>query len=268
MSKTIHLLIIDPQTDFCTPDCNLYVKGADKDMERLTAMIKGRKQTTFDRIHVTLDSHHLFDIAHPIYWKDSSGKHPDPFTIISADDVKNGKWTTSRPSLLKRSIKYVEALEKSGRYPLCIWPPHCLIGSPGHTVQPELMEALMAWETENKYPINFVTKGSNLHTEHYSAVKAEVPDPTDPSTQLNTALISLLEEAGTVAIAGEAGSHCLANTIRDIADGFQDQQAISKLVLLEDATSPVPSFEALQDAFISDMKKKGMQVAKTTDFLT
>jgi nicotinamidase-related amidase len=59
----------------------------------------------------------------------------------------------------------------------------------------------------------------------------------------------------------------LANTVRDIADGFQDQQAISKLVLLQDATSPVPGFEKMQDTFIADMSKKGMQVTKTTDFL-
>lgn len=267
MPKTVHLLIIDPQVDFCDPDGSLYVKGAEDDMRRLTDMVK-RLPKAFDRIHVTLDSHHLFDVAHPLYWRGTDGKHPDPFTIVSVDDVKSGKWTTARPGLLNRSMMYVETLAKGGRYPLCIWPPHCLIGSKGHCVWPDLMTALMEWEETNRYPINFVTKGSNLHTEHYSAVKAEVPDPNDPSTQINTPLINLLEEASTVAIAGEAGSHCLANTVRDIADGFQDTQAVSKLVLLEDATSPVPNFESMQDDFIRDMTKKGMQTTKTTEFLS
>ena len=267
MPKKIHLLIIDPQIDFCDPDGALYVKGAEGDMVRLTKMID-RLPRAFDRIHVTLDSHHLFDVAHPLYWKNSMGQHPDPFTIISAEDVDEGRWITTRPGLLKRSREYVHTLSSGNRYPLCIWPPHCLIGSKGHGVSPELMTALLKWETDNRYPINFVTKGSNLHTEHYSAIKAEVPDPNDPSTQLNTSLIGLLDEADSVVIAGEAGSHCLANTVRDIADSFQDTTAISKLVLLEDATSPVPTFESAQDDFIKDMKAKGMQISKTTDFLS
>jgi hypothetical protein len=42
-----------------------------------------------DDIHVTLDSHRLVDIAHPIWWRDSSGANPDPFT--------SGRWSTYGP---------------------------------------------------------------------------------------------------------------------------------------------------------------------------
>jgi nicotinamidase-related amidase len=264
--KTVHLLIIDPQQDFCDPKGALSVPGADEDMKRVATMID-RLGGKFDDIHITLDSHHFVDVAHPVMWKDSSGKHPDPFTVISASDVADGVWTPVQAGLTKRMIKYVQALEAGGRYPLCIWPPHCLIGSPGHNVVPELFEAIRKWE-EGEFAIaDYVTKGSNVYTEHYSAVKAEVPDPEDPSTQLNSRLIMTLQDADLVAIAGEAGSHCLANTVRDIAAGFGDDSYVKKLVLLTDGTSPVATFEQLQEDFVNEMTGRGMQLSTTTDFL-
>ena len=67
--------------------------------------------------------------------------------------------------------------------------------------------------------------------------------------------------------AGEAGSHCLANTVRDIANNFGDDSYVRRLVLLEDATSPVPGFEAFQTDFIREMRGRGMQITTTNDFL-
>jgi nicotinamidase-related amidase len=265
MSK-LHVLIIDPQQDFCDAKGSLFVPGATEDMERLAAMID-RLRGKIDDIHVTMDSHRLLDVAHPLYWKDSSGNHPDPFTIVTASDVADGAWSTTIPSLQRRALEYVRDLERSGRYPLCVWPPHCLIGSWGHQVMPVILQALHRWE-EQLALVDFVTKGSNPHTEHYSGVKAEVPDPKDPTTQINTTLCNTLLEADVVAIAGEAGSHCLANTVRDIASEFGDDKYVSKLVLLTDATSPVPSFENLQEDFIKEMTGRGMQLATTTEFLS
>jgi nicotinamidase-related amidase len=123
----------------------------------------------------------------------------------------------------------------------------------------------MEWERRYRF-VNYVTKGSNYKTEHYSAVQAEVPDPTDPSTHINTPFIETLEEADIIVVSGQALSHCVANTVRDIADNFGDEN-IQKLVLLEDTTSPVPGFEQLGIDFLKDMKARGMQVAKSTDFL-
>ena len=58
----IQLLIIDPQNDFCDPKGSLFVPGADGDMTRLATMIDRISPKLAD-IHVTLDSHHLVDIA-------------------------------------------------------------------------------------------------------------------------------------------------------------------------------------------------------------
>ena len=266
MSKRIELLVIDPQVDFCDPkDGALYVPGAEHDMERLTAMVR-RLKDKLDDVHVTLDSHHFIHIAHPIFWRDSHGKHPAVFTRISRTDVEEGVWTPTVPGLYRRALDYVCKLEQNGRYELTIWPPHCLIGSPGHNVFPELLAALLDWEARFAV-VDYVTKGSNILTEHYSAVQADVPDAVDASTQINTRLIQTLENADLVLIAGEARTHCLANTVRDIADNFGDDSYIQKLVLLTDASSDIPGFETHAQNFMNEMTRRGMQLSTTTEFL-
>ena len=266
MSKRVELLVIDPQVDFCDPKKgSLYVPGAEHDMKRLAAMVRRIKDKLAD-IHVTLDSHHYVHIAHPIFWKDSNGHHPPVFTSISSSDVEEGVWTPTVPGLYRRALDYVHKLETNGRYALTIWPPHCLIGSPGHTVLPELFGALTDWESRFAF-VDYVTKGSNILTEHYSAVQADVPDPADAATQINTRLIQTLENADIIAIAGEARTHCLANTVRDIANNFGADSFVSKLVLLTDAASDIPGFEAHAQSFMSEMVGRGMQLSTTTEFL-
>ncbi len=267
MSKTmkIHLVAIDPQNDFADPHGSLFVPGADEDMKRLAGLVT-RLKGKLDDIHVTLDSHRRVDISHPMWWKDGSGKHPDPFTMVTVDDVKTGKWTTTMPGMYKRSLEYLQALEAGGRYPHVIWPYHCLIGDQGHNVVPELAAAIHDWE-DRFAAADFITKGSNPWTEHFSGVKAEVPDPEDPSTQVNTGLIRTLEDADIILMAGEALSHCLANTVRDIADAFGDPRYVAKIHLLTDATGNVPSFEAYGDKFVRELTAKGMKLTNTTDFL-
>jgi len=261
----IHLIAIDPQVDFCDPKGALYVAGADRDMERLAAMINrlGRK---INQIHVTLDSHRVIDVAHPIFWIDSKGNHPAPFTLINEDDVVNGRWTTFYPGWRQRGLDYVKALKANNRYLLCIWPPHCIIGSKGHSIYPMVSDALIKWETDNFRIVDFVTKGSNIFTEHYSAVKADVPDSADPSTMTNSRLIDILQTADVILITGEALSHCVCNTVNDIADNF-DVSNIKKFVLLTDTTSNVPGFENLGKDFVKNMVARGMQLSTSTEFL-
>ena len=71
--QSVHLLVIDPQHDFCDPDGALFVPGADEDVERLTLFVD-RVRDKLEMIHVTLDCHHFIDIAHPIFWLDKDGK--------------------------------------------------------------------------------------------------------------------------------------------------------------------------------------------------
>lgn len=265
MANKIHLLVIDPQFDFCDPTGALYVRGADQDTVRLARMVD-RLRPKIDDIHVTLDSHHEVDVAHPIFWVNSQGQHPNPFTIITRQDVVSGVWTPTSPALRQRMIDYVTHLENNKRYPLCIWPPHCIIGSNGHQIMPALSDALRRWSRERFKTVDYVTKGSNPFTEHYSAVKADVPDPADPTTMLNTQLINTLQEADTILISGQALSHCVANTIRDVAAEFGDEN-VKKFILLSDTCSNVPSFEKFGEDFVRDMTAKGMKVTTSDRYL-
>lgn len=261
----VQLLIIDPQNDFCDPAGALFVPGADEDMTRLATMIN-RLGDKLDDIHVTLDSHRSVDVAHPVFWKDSNGNNPDPFTLISVKDVEDAVWSPTNPAFSKRALDYVRGLEAKNRYLLCVWPAHCIIGSKGHSIYPAVSDALIEWETKNFALVDYVTKGSNIFTEHYSALAAEIEDPEDPTTMMNTNLIDILAKADLIPITGEALSHCVANSVRDIADNFGDIN-IKKMVLLEDTCSNVPTFEKLGEDFVTDLTARGMQLSSSTEFL-
>jgi len=270
MAKNVHLITIDPQNDFCIANGPggekgaLVVAGADADMSRLGTFIsKNRKRLS--EIHCTVDSHQYVHIAHPAFWVNSKGERPNPFTLISEDDVKNGVWRAYNPKWQGRALNYVETLKKNARYVLVIWPPHCLIGTWGHSIVPVVANALYEWEKDTFNRVNFVAKGSNLFTEHYSGVQADVPDDQDTSTQLNTALIDALNEAEEIVITGEALSHCVANTIRDIATQFGVDQ-VQKFTLLEDTSSNVTTFEKMGQDFVKEMLAKGMKITTTRDW--
>ncbi len=266
MAKRRELVVIDPQIDFCSRTGALSVPGAEEDTERAVRLTRGLGKSLYD-IHVTLDSHHLLHVANPPFWTSPRGNHPDVFTSITVPEVEAGEWRATIPGLQKRALEYVRTLHKNGRYVLTIWPPHCLIGSEGHAVMPDLFQALRAWEETNIAMVDYVSKGSNLYTEHYSAVRADVVDPTDPTTQLNKRLIDTLEEADEILVFGQARSHCLASTMTDIADGFSNSDYVRKMVLVTDCTSDVGGFEALGEEFVRTMTARGMRVTTTSELL-
>lgn len=266
MKKNTHLLLIDPQNSFCKPGGELFVSGADADCQRLGPFIK-KNVARINTIHCTLDSHQILHIAHPSYWRDSNGNHPNPRTPISAQEVRDGKYMATLPQEQAWALGYVEALERGGRYSLFIWPPHCLIGTPGHNIQSDVLEGLLYWSEKRVSNINFVTKGSQPRTEHYSGVRADVVVDSDESTKLNQRLIAVLQDSSVneILITGEALSHCVANTITDIANEFGEDN-IKKFTLLRDTSSNVTGFEGLGDKFVTDMTTRGMKVTDTVSW--
>ena len=273
----VHLLVIDPQNDFMDiSDAALPVPGANEDMARLASFVD-RVGMKLQKVHVTMDSHHLVDIAHPAFWRDTNGVSPEPMTIISVESITDGIWTPRRPELREYAIGYAKQLEVDGRYQVMVWPPHCLIGSWGHNVQSDLAIALDKWSVQRVRNVDFVTKGTNVLTEHYGALLAEVPITNDPSTQLNGRFLAMLQEADVIAVAGEASSHCVKATIEQVADNIGDEH-IKKFHLLTDAMSPVSAvtssdgivlvdFPGIANQFLTDMKTKGMKLTTTIDFL-
>lgn len=267
MSDNIQLVCIDFQYDFCDPNGRLYVPGADKDVKRVAHFID-RAGGELNDIHATLDSHQRLHIAHPEFVVDRQGDHPAPYTLITYAEAKAGKWRCAIPGVQSYWISYIKSLQDNGRYVYCIWPPHCLIGTRGHALMPELNEALIGdkgWAVKTGSTVSYLTKGSSWKTEHYSAVRADVPDDDDPLTQLNMRFIEPLEEADTLIWAGEAGSHCGPSTYKDVAE-FGDFD-FSKWVLLEDCQSPVPGFEKMQADAMTEMETRGMRIMTSTELL-
>ena len=274
MKRNLHLLVIDPQNDFCdlppshrpvhaTPA--LPVAGAHADMLRVAELIdQGRQGIT--GISVTLDSHHRLDIAHPTFWTGADGEAVTPFTEITAADVRAGKYLPRSAAFLPRTLAYLDALEAASRYRLMVWPVHCEIGTWGHDVHADVQAACNRWEDAAQGSVNQVVKGTNPWTEHYSAVMAEVPDADDPATHLNGGFIDLLRQADRVYITGEAGSHCVKATTEHIVEQFGPVDA-RKLVLVTDCMSPVAGFEPQYDAFVRDMLARGVQTATAADVL-
>ncbi|MEO7497528.1 MAG: cysteine hydrolase, partial [Massilia sp.] len=249
MNQAFHMLIIDPQNDFCdVPAARLApgqtpalpVTGAHADMLRIAGLIE-RAQGGISGISVTLDTHHRLDVAHPTFWTDAREGEVAPFSQITATDVRAGRYAPRAPAARERVLTYLDTLEAAGRYTLMVWPVHCEIGSWGQLVHADVQAALNQWESSGHGVVNKVVKGTNPWTEHYSAIEAEVPDVDDDSTWRNAGLIALLASADRVYICGEAGSHCVRATTEHLVDNL-DAQQIAKLVLLTDCMSPVGGF--------------------------
>lgn len=287
----IHLISIDPQWDFChegvtgydpaNPDPNpavdavkrpgnLAVAGAQADCERLAKLIsKGKKK--IDDISVTMDSHRVIHIASPCFWRDENGNQPAPFTVVKKDDVcgKNPKWRPFNPGNQKWAEEYVTKLEQKGRNALCIWPPHCLIGSHGWQVYTPVFNALREYEQEEWATINWLVKGDDPYTEWYSAVMADVEIKTNTKTMLNTGFIDTFKSADLILITGQALSHCVRFTFEDVFTTLGDK-AVRKFMLITDTTSPVPVPCFIDDAknFVKKYTALGMQTCTVDEFLT
>lgn len=254
------LLIVDPQNDFCSPGGAMYIKNAEQDCRHLADFILANLDG-IDSIHITLDMHPLYHIAHPIFWRTSDGREPEPHTLITHADLVSGKFRPADESLSQRVEEYLINLETHGRYVLTIWPPHCLLATPGACVEERLLAAVRRWERHRPGRIiNFVTKASNPMTEHYSAIQAEVPDPADPSTRTNFALIDRLKNRD-ILVAGQALSHCVAHTIKDLCVYIP----ASRITLLTDCTSSVEGFEDTSSHFLAEYRNKGMGTAVSTE---
>ena len=258
------LLIIDPQNDFCDANGALSVPNAADDCDRLSAMIE-RLGSRINSIHVTMDTHHLFHIAHPIFWVDRNGKMPEPYTTITSELIQNGTFRAAVPQYQHYAVDYVATLEKTGKYNLCIWPPHCLIGSWGHDIYKPLSDVLIKWEaTVPGRIVDYTYKGSNVRTEHYSAIRAEVSDAADPASRTNFTLIERLKGADNILIAGEALSHCVANTVRDLITCISAE----KLIVLTDVSSNVPGFENLGTDFLDEVRSLGVRLMTSAEILS
>lgn len=68
-----------------------------------------------------------------------------------------------------------------------------------------------------------------------------------------------LKQSEKLIVCGQAMSHCVNYTVRDIVENWPNNE-MSKITLLKDCASSVPGFEVASEKFIQDMTEHGVVV--------
>ncbi len=282
------LMLIDIQNTFCIPDFELYVggatgKGAVDDNRRLGAFIY-RNLPSITQICPTMDTHQVIQIFHSIFLINEAGEHPDPYTLVSLDDIGKGIWRFNNELAGElcfdegfgqaHLMHYAQQLKEGGKYDLTIWPYHAMLGGIGHALVSAIEEALFFHAVCRFSQPDIRIKGAHSLTENYSALRPEITEGLDNRTlgSINQQLMDRLLAFDAVIIAGQAKSHCVAWSVADLLSEIEkkDPALASRVYLLEDCTSPVviPDVidytEPANKAF-ERFEKAGMHIVRSRD---
>ena len=283
----IGLVAIDVQNTFCIPGYELFVggrsgNGAVEDNQRLCAFIY-RNLGVLTQITPTMDTHHTMQIFHPIFLVNDRGEHPDPLTIVSYQDVVQGKWKfnariaesigITAEDGQKHLLYYTKELLERQKYSLTIWPYHAMLGGIGHALVSAVEESIFFHTIARNTQPNIIVKGQLARTESYSAIGPEVLTDSRGTqfAEKNSQFLQLLYSLDMVIVAGQAKSHCVAWTIDDWLEEImvENPSLAKKIYLLEDCTSPVvvPGIvdytEAAESAF-NRFAAAGMHIVRST----
>jgi nicotinamidase-related amidase len=278
-SRRIALLLVDVQNTFCLPGFELFVPGAADDSRRIYEFVD-RNLDAITQIVLTLDTHEAMQIFHALWLVDDDGRHPAPYTLVSAEDVERGAWRFNPSAGLARGInpemgqrhllEYTRALERSGKYALTIWPYHAMLGGVGHAIVSAVEEAVFFHTVARQSQARFEAKGRVPWTEHYLLGPEVTVGPSGESVpRRNDELVTHLLSFDAVVIAGEAKSHCVAWTIDDL---LEEPALAEKTYLLEDCTSPVVVAGAVDyteeaNSAFARFAAAGMHVVRSTESL-
>ena len=284
----VALLAVDVQNTFCIPDYELFVggrsgNGAVEDNQRLCEFVY-RNLDVITQVFPTLDTHSAAQIFHPLFFTNAAGEHPAPYTLISTQDIETGVWRFNatiaetlglEPDYVQEYLlHYTRTLSASGHYALTVWPYHAMLGSIGHALAPAFEEALFFHGIARHSQPDFQVKGAAILTEDYSALGPEVTHDQDgrPIGAFNRALLDKLRTFDAVLIAGQAKSHCVAWTVRDLLDALLEHapDAVCKVYLLVDCMSPVVvpgaiDYTDIADAAFAHFAAAGMHLVRSVD---
>ena len=284
----ISLLLVDVQNTFCIPDFELFVggstgTGAVDDNRRLCQFIY-RNLDVITEICPTMDTHQAMQIFHSIFLVNEEGEHPEPYTLITAEDIEQGVWRFNPELSSNLNIDetygqeylrhYTRKLKEGGKYDLTIWPYHAMLGGIGHALVSAVEEAIFFHSVARYSQPDFQVKGGNPFTENYSVLRPEVlEDATGGKVaEKNVGFINKLLEFDVVIITGQAKSHCVAWTIDDLLNEIHlsDKKLAEKVYLLEDCSSPVVipgviDYTEEANAAFQRFAAAGMHLVRSTD---
>ena len=287
-SLRICLLAVDVQNTFCVPGFELFVggrsgTGAVDDNRRLCEFLY-RNLAAITQIVPSLDTHRTMQVFHAVWLVDADGNHPEPYTLVSAEDVERGRWRANPaaaeslgigPDEAQRQlVHYARALAEGRKYRLTVWPYHALLGGIGHALVSAVEEAFFFHGIVRSSQPDYQVKGEHPLTEHYSMLGPEVTEGADGEqlASRNPALIEKLLGFDAVIVAGQAKSHCVAWTIDDLLEGddARVQRLAERVYLLEDCSSPVVvpgvvDYTDDADAAFARFAAAGMHVVRSTE---
>jgi len=258
----IALLLVDFQVDFCHPKGNLYLPGALDDVKRTASFIY-RNLDAITTLIVSIDSHLPNHIFFAPWWIDEFGEHPEPFTIIRYADIVNHRWIPMHDHVA--SAEYVKFLEENGRHALCIWPYHCLLGTQGKMVMPMIADALVYHSIARTTNPIYIEKGTTATSEYYGVFFPEVPLSNHHQVEINQKLLDVLSHHDRVYVAGQAKSHCVLETLKQLSKYLADKEPafLKKVYLLDDCCSilqhPTVDFNVSTEQEFCRIAKRGMR---------
>lgn len=284
--EKVMLLLVDPQIDFIHPNRPLTVPGAVDDTRRTIDWIY-RNLGHLTYIAASLDTHVPFQIFFPSWFCYKDGASVDAFTPIIFDEATrkisnvDGKeivaiydfdYTYAPGKTMPWSEYYLTQLAKNTgdftKKNLMVWPYHTMLGTPGHAIDPALMEAIYFHSSARSTQPLFLIKGNVPQTENYSILEPEVVVSGHPNGGLNKEALKTMEGYDLIYIAGQAKSHCVYETIVSIVKyfGAKAPEVLKRVRILEDCMSPVGGFEDMATQAFAQLKKDyGLKMVKSTD---
>ncbi|MFD2372091.1 hypothetical protein ACFSO0_19410 [Brevibacillus sp. GCM10020057] len=254
-TERILFLAIDMQNDFMEGG-ELAVPGSHRDVANAARFLYNHMDK-ITRIAVSLDTHQPRQIFHPLWWVDESGNHPAPFTIITPEAVESGAWRAVWHP--EESADYVKKLAEGSKKALCIWPYHCLEGTYGAALESQFANVVFFHAVARQSTPLRIVKGKEPTSEMYGIIQPEV---APEGTEGNLELLRELKQYDRIFVAGEAKSHCVLESLRQILAHYaSDRDLTSRITVLSDCMSPIPGFEAsTEEAFAKWQELYGITV--------
>jgi nicotinamidase/pyrazinamidase len=220
------LIIVDQQLDF-EPGGALAVPDGDSIVDPINRLAAG-----FTEVIVTQDHHPRGHISFASSYLDRP-----PFTVVTGDDVAQGRVTLSETAAFTLDELGVYLREARGGIQT-LWPDHCIIGTPGEGLDPRL---------DLSRATSIVRKGYRPAADSYSAFCE--------NDALTTGLAESLTAKGIerVVVVGLAGDYCVLFTAIDAAEaGFEAiyLEELTRFVGLPEG-SRVRSLQSLHDAGVT-----------------